>query len=190
MRLLSVLVWQQVNASCLKAKGFLRVIDRLPSVMASDCGRKNTSLSASVTRSQAENNFCWRGTRLGTIRILEFHLEVADLDRSLQLYSALLPHRRVIHWDDGSAAALVLADGAAFGLWQVGKAGIHAGRGGRHVHFAFQIDPHEYPKYFERIAELGLEPLEHAWPDGHQSVFFFDPDGHQGEFMTRDWSGG
>jgi hypothetical protein len=30
--------------------------------------------------------------------------------------------------------------------------------------------------------------LEYVWPSGHRSVYFFDYDGHQGEFMTTDWA--
>lgn len=122
------------------------------------------------------------------MRLLEIHLEVADLEKSLQLYAMLLSPARIKKWEDGSAVALVLSDGAAFGLWQKGKLGVHDGRGGEHVHFAFQIRPEEYDSYVSLIEAAGLKPLAHQWPKGHKSVYFFDPDGHQGEFMTADWA--
>jgi len=121
------------------------------------------------------------------MRILELHLEVNSLEKSLELYSKLLPHDKITSWKDGSAAALVLKDGTALGLWKKGKKGIHNGRGGEHVHFAFQIEEDELEKYRGLIRDCGLEPLDYEWPDGSKSVYFFDYDGHQGEFMTKDW---
>jgi catechol 2,3-dioxygenase-like lactoylglutathione lyase family enzyme len=122
------------------------------------------------------------------MRLLEIHIEVADLEKSLQLYSKLITHKRVEQWDDKGAVALVLEDGSAFGLWKKGKLGIHNGRGGEHLHFAFQIMPDEYDHYVSLIKSLGLQPLHHVWPTGHKSVYFFDYDNNQGEFMTTDWS--
>lgn len=123
------------------------------------------------------------------MRFLELHIEVADLARSEQFYTALLPHAKVTRWEDGSAIAIILDDGAALGLWKIGKLGLHNGRGGEHVHFAFQIDRGEYDSYRSRMLAMGLEPIEHTWPSGDRSLYFFDPDGHQGEFMTKDWLG-
>lgn len=122
------------------------------------------------------------------MRLLEVHLEVSDLEKSLTLYSQLIPHKNIKKWEDGSAAALVLQDGSAFGLWRKHKLGIHDGRGGKHVHFAFEIKPEEYDDYVARIRDAGLSPLEHVWPNGHRSVYFFDFDKHQGEFMTTEWT--
>jgi catechol 2,3-dioxygenase-like lactoylglutathione lyase family enzyme len=119
----------------------------------------------------------------------EIHIEVEDLEKSLALYTKLLPHKDVTHWADGSAAAIIFEDGSAFGLWKKGKHGIHDGRGGKHVHYAFQIRPDEYQHYHDKIKKQGLVPLEHTWNDDAQSVYFFDYDGHQGEFMTKDWLG-
>lgn len=122
------------------------------------------------------------------MRILEIHIEVEDVQRSFNMYSQLIPHSKVIWWDERDAVAMVLEDGSAFGLWKKGKKGIHSGRAGQHVHFAFQIAPSEYDEYKRKIESLGLTPLEHTWPRGAKSVYFFDSDGHQGEFMTTDWS--
>lgn len=122
------------------------------------------------------------------MRILEIHLEVTDLEKSLDLYSKLIPHKKITRWKDGSAAAIVLHDGTAFGLWKKGKQGIHNGRGGVHVHFAFQIDSDELGKYRQLLLGCGLKPLDYDWPNGTKSIYFFDYDGHQGEFMTGDWT--
>lgn len=119
--------------------------------------------------------------------MLELHIEVYDLERAETFYTALLPHVKVTRWTDGSAVAIVLEDGSALGLWEKGKVGLHGGRGAEHLHFAFQIKPDEYDKYRERLVDLGCEPIDHVWPNGQRSLYAFDPDGHQVEFMTVDW---
>lgn len=122
------------------------------------------------------------------MRLLELHIECADLKRSVELYRVLLEPVKLL-WDgpDDTQAFLVLADGTAFGLWQAGTRGILDAQAGAHLHFAFQIQPDEYDMYKARIESLNMEALDWDWPDGSRSVYFFDPDGHQGEFMTRGW---
>ena len=123
------------------------------------------------------------------MRFLEAHIEVADLERSIDFYSSLLPHKKIVRFKDGNAAALVFDDGSALGLWLTGKTGLHGGKGAQHLHFAFQINPDEYDRYKERLEKLQVEVIEHHWPSGERSLYFFDSDGHQGEFLTSDWFG-
>ena len=82
---------------------------------------------------------------------------------------------------------MVLDDGSAFGLWKKGAIGLHNGRGAEHLHFAFQIAAEDYDEYKKRLESLGIEAIEHVWKNDNRSLYFFDPDGHQGEFMTKDW---
>jgi catechol 2,3-dioxygenase-like lactoylglutathione lyase family enzyme len=122
------------------------------------------------------------------MRMLELHLECDDLEAAITFYTRLLPHDRLVWNGPGDPQAfIVLREGTALGLWERGARGIHDGRGGRHVHWALQIAPEEYDAYKSKIGELGCEALEWEWPDGAKSVYFFDADGHQGEFMTTDW---
>ena len=123
------------------------------------------------------------------MRFLEMHIEVEDLERSVEFYKRLLPHKRVLRFGTGRANALIMEDGTAFGLWKKGVPGLHGGRGAEHLHFAMQISPDEYDHYLGRLRELEAKVIEHDWEDGHRSIYFFDPDGHQGEFMTKDWLG-
>ena len=121
------------------------------------------------------------------MRLLEFHIESENVKRSFAFYRELLPHIKTLEGDDQSI--LIFEDGTAFGIWRKGYRGIHQGRGAEHLHFAFQILPEEYEAYKEKLLSLGVEPLEHKWKDGRKNLYFFDPDGHQGEFMSRDWLG-
>lgn len=123
------------------------------------------------------------------MRLVETHIEVDDVDRSLSLYKKLIKHVKIVRWGEPEkpVVALILEDGSAFGLWTKGTSGIHGGRGASHQHYAFLIKPEEYDRYFNLIAENGLKPMEHIWDTGDKSVYFFDYDGHQGEFITADW---
>ena len=123
------------------------------------------------------------------MRIVETHIEVENVEKSICLYKKLLPHKKILRWADGKVGAFVFDDGSAFGCWEKGHKGILNGRGGKHVHFAFQIQPDEYEKYKEIIISAGLKPLEYDWGNSHKSLYFFDYDGHQGEFITTDWIG-
>lgn len=127
--------------------------------------------------------------RVIRMRLLEVHIGVSDVDRSVRLYERLLDYKKTIRWDNDRVAALILKDGTSFGIWPKDKLGIHDGRAGTHVHFAFQIAPSEYQQCKAKIESAGLEPLEYQWPSGHRSLYFFDYDGHQAEFMTVDWLG-
>ena len=121
------------------------------------------------------------------MKLIETHIEVEDVEKSLLLYKKLIPHKKILQWADGKVAALVFDDGSAFGLWTKGHKGIHDGKGGTNVHFAFKIDENEYKDYKDKIIKAGLEALEYEWESGYKSVYFFDYDGHQGEFITGNW---
>lgn len=121
------------------------------------------------------------------MKLLETHIEVEDVEKSLALYKQLIPHKDCLKWGDGNVAAIILNDGSAFGIWKKGHLGIYKGQGGEHLHFAFQIEPKNYDDYIEKIGNLSLEPLEYLWDSGYKSIYFFDYDGHQCEFMTGNW---
>jgi len=124
------------------------------------------------------------------MRLLEIHIETDDLERAEGFYTDLIPHRKITRWPDGSAIALVLEDGTAFGIWKKGKRGLYDGRGAQHLHFALQMAPEQYDDMKGKLEAKGIEVIEHTWSDGERSLYFFDPDGHQGEFMTKDWLSG
>lgn len=119
--------------------------------------------------------------------MIELHIEVANLNKSLDLYQQILPHKRIEFFEDKKAVVLVLNDGAAFGLWETGRTGIHNGRAASHLHFAFDIEADELEIYRTKLQKLGLEVFDHSWGENWNSIYFFDYDGHQGEFITGGW---
>ncbi len=121
------------------------------------------------------------------MKLLETHIEVENVEKALSLYQPLIPHKKCLRWAENNVAALVLEDGSAFGIWKKGQKGIHGGQGGKHLHFAFQIDPKDYDIYKDKIVSLNREPLEYEWDTGHKSFYFFDYDNHQCEFITGNW---
>ncbi len=121
------------------------------------------------------------------MRFIELHIETQNYDRAIEFYTELLPHEKVIRDDDQTF--IILPDGSAFGIWRKGHHGLYDGLAADHLHFALQIRPDEYNEYKSRLELLGREVTEHNWPDGHRSLYFFDMDGHQGEFMTKNWLG-
>lgn len=121
------------------------------------------------------------------MRLIELHLEVGDIARSLAFYTRLFPQARMVGWDRQTAVALVFDDGSAIGLWTRGKVGLKGSRAGEHVHYAVQTTIDELEVFRTRLKEMGVEVFDHSWDPPHMSIYFFDPDGHQGEFITKDW---
>ena len=124
------------------------------------------------------------------MRLLEIHIESEDVKKSIMFYKEILEYEKILELNDKRQIMFVMKDGCCFGIWEKGFRGIHDGRGARHLHFAFQIPPSQYRMYKVRLEALGIKVSEHEWNDGERSMYFFDPDGNQGEFMTKDWLGG
>ncbi len=122
------------------------------------------------------------------MRLLEVHIGTSDLNRAVSFYSQLFPAAKVSWWRDRSAASFVFDSGTMFGLWEPDRIGLHGGRAGAHVHFAIQIELDEVETFRQRLCAMGVAFIEHDWKAPHKSLYFFDPDGHQGELMTIDWN--
>ena len=121
------------------------------------------------------------------MRMLEMHIGVKNLKKSVEFYSTLLPHEKIISDEEKKQYFIVLHDGSAFGIWEEEYHGLHDGLPAKHLHFAFEIKPNEYDEYKTKLESLGVDVIEHTWRDGERSLYFFDADGHQGEFMTKSW---
>jgi catechol-2,3-dioxygenase len=84
---------------------------------------------------------------------------------------------------------LACGDRARLGLWAPGEKEF-GDQGGRHVHFAFSVEPGRLEPLTERLRELGVDcegPVEHD--GGDRSLYFEDPEGNVVEawdFFERD----
>jgi catechol-2,3-dioxygenase len=73
---------------------------------------------------------------------------------------------------------LACGDRARLGLWAPGEKEF-GDQGGRHVHFAFSVEPARLDPLTHRLHELGVDyegPVEHA--GGDRSLYFEDPEGN------------
>ncbi|MBD3167917.1 MAG: hypothetical protein GF307_00445 [candidate division Zixibacteria bacterium] len=123
------------------------------------------------------------------MKLLEIHIEATDMKLSVEFYKSVLDYEKVMEFNDGKQAMFVMKDGCCFGIWEKEYLGLFDGRAAEHIHYAFQITPGDYQHIKEKLESLQVDISEHEWPDGQKSIYFFDPDGHQGEFMTKDWLG-
>lgn len=118
--------------------------------------------------------------------ISELVLEVQDLGRARRFYRDVLGFEETLYGEgrDGRYWYLV-GETARLGLWtpQVGLAG---GRGGAHVHFAFQVPDEEVHRLSERLrdAGVGFEGPIQLGPG--RSIYVTDPDGNSVEFWSQD----
>ena len=116
--------------------------------------------------------------------INELVLEVLDLDRAVAFYGATLGLPLYSRRDD---RAWFIAGRSRIGLWSP-QIGLANGRGGVHVHYAFNVDERDFGAIVGRLEEAGLAPEVISFEDdGHgRAVYVTDPDGNVVEFWTWD----
>ena len=118
--------------------------------------------------------------------ISELVLEVCDLDASRRFYGELLGFEETRYGEGRDDRRWYLVgDSARLGIWtaQVGLAG---GRGGAHVHFAFQIARDELEPLLDRLSSRGLEVEGPIQLGEDRAIYATDPDGNVVEFWTQD----
>jgi catechol 2,3-dioxygenase-like lactoylglutathione lyase family enzyme len=124
------------------------------------------------------------------IGFFEMVLEVADLAASETFYGSALGLPVVERWgDDRPAVWHALGREGFLGLWPPesgGKKGIHGGRGGAHVHFAFRVPIGTLDQMQARLETLGHE-VEAGWEfgQGNRAIYVDDPDGNVVEITER-----
>ena len=118
--------------------------------------------------------------------ISELVLEVSDLDAARRFYRDLLGFEETLY-GEGRDDRLwyLIGSSARLGLWtpQVGLAG---GRGGAHVHFAFQLAREELDPLLERLSAAGVEVEGPIQLGADRAIYVTDPDGNVVEFWTQD----
>jgi catechol 2,3-dioxygenase-like lactoylglutathione lyase family enzyme len=118
--------------------------------------------------------------------ISELVLEVEDLERARGFYRDVLGLEETLYGEGREGRYWYLVgDTARLGLWmpQVGLAG---GRGGAHVHFAFQVPDEEVDRLAERLREAGVEFEGPIQLGPGRSIYVTDPDGNAVEFWSQD----
>ncbi|MEK6273612.1 MAG: VOC family protein [Actinomycetota bacterium] len=118
--------------------------------------------------------------------ISELVLEVSDLDAARRFYRDLLGFEETLY-GEGRDDRLwyLIGSSARLGLWtpQVGLAG---GRGGAHVHFAFQLPREALDPLLGRLRAAGVEVEGPIQLGADRAIYVTDPDGNVVEFWTQD----
>jgi catechol-2,3-dioxygenase len=118
--------------------------------------------------------------------ISELVLEVSDLDAARHFYGDLLGFEETLYGEGRDDRYwYLIGSSARLGLWtpQVGLAG---GRGGAHVHFAFQLAREELDPLLERLRADGVEVEGPIQLGADRAIYVTDPDGNVVEFWTQD----
>lgn len=130
------------------------------------------------------------------IGLLEFVLEVADLEAAERFYVDQLGLQIAERWgDDRPGVWLAIGKEAFLGLWKPetgGPKAIRNGRGGAHVHFAIRVPVGMLDSMQSRLESLGLQ-VEDGWDfgNGNRAIYLDDPDGNVVELTERRtlWDG-
>jgi catechol-2,3-dioxygenase len=118
--------------------------------------------------------------------ISELVLEVSDLEAARRFYGETLGFEETRYGEGRDDRRwYLIGNTARLGIWtpQVGLAG---GRGGAHVHFAFQIQRDELNPLLDSLRSRGVQvegPIELG---ADRAIYVTDPDGNVVEFWTQD----
>jgi catechol-2,3-dioxygenase len=118
--------------------------------------------------------------------ISELVLEVSDLEAARRFYRDVLGFEETLYGEGRDDRYwYLIGSSARLGLWtpQVGLAG---GRGGTHVHFAFQLAREELVPLLDRLRRAGVEVEGPIQLGADRAIYVTDPDGNVVEFWTQD----
>ena len=118
--------------------------------------------------------------------ISELVLEVSDLEAARRFYRDVLGFEETLYGEGAEGRYWYLVgDTARLGLWteQVGLAG---GRGGAHVHYAFNVGDREIDPLKQRIEGAGAEVEGPIQLGPGRAIYVTDPDGNVVEFWSQD----
>jgi predicted enzyme related to lactoylglutathione lyase len=118
--------------------------------------------------------------------ISELVLEVSDLEAARNFYRDVLGFEETLYGEGAEGRYWYLVgETARLGIWteQVGLAG---GRGGVHVHYAFNVPDDAVDGLRERIESAGAEVEGPIQLGPGRAIYVSDPDGNVVEFWSQD----
>jgi catechol 2,3-dioxygenase-like lactoylglutathione lyase family enzyme len=118
--------------------------------------------------------------------ISELVLEASDLKASRRFYRDTLGLEETLYGEGAEGRFwYLIGDSARLGIWteQVGLAG---GRGGAHVHFAFNVADGEIDRLLERLTEAGARVQGPIQLGPGRAIYVSDPDGNVVEFWSQE----
>ncbi len=114
--------------------------------------------------------------------INEIVLEVLDLDKAVAFYGDTLGLPLYSRSED---RAWFVAGRSRIGLWRP-QVGLAHGRGGVHVHYAFNVLEEDFDAIVDRLSGLDPEVISFEEDGRGNAVYVTDPDGNVVEFWTYD----
>jgi catechol 2,3-dioxygenase-like lactoylglutathione lyase family enzyme len=118
--------------------------------------------------------------------ISELVLEVSDLEAGRRFYRDALGFEETLYGEGREGRYWYLVGNSArLGLWTP-QTGLAGGRGGAHVHFAFQVPDAEIDPLLARLRERGVEVEGPVQLGPGRAVYVTDPDGNVVEFWSQD----
>jgi predicted enzyme related to lactoylglutathione lyase len=118
--------------------------------------------------------------------ISELVLEVSDLEAARRFYRDVLGFEETLYGEGAEGRYwYLIGNTARLGIWteQVGLAG---GRGGAHVHYAFNVADGEIDAIKARIEAAGAEVEGPIQLGPGRAIYVTDPDGNVVEFWSQD----
>lgn len=114
--------------------------------------------------------------------VYEMVLEVADLAEAERFYAGILGLPVADRWGPPrSAVWLGIGGGGFLGLWpreSGGEVAIHAGRGGKHVHFALRVQRGSLQTLALALEAAGYDVEWRHFDQGNVALYVTDPDGN------------
>jgi catechol-2,3-dioxygenase len=116
----------------------------------------------------------------------ELVLEVSDLDAARRFYGETLGFEETRYGEGRDDRRWYLVgETARLGIWTP-QGGLAGGRGGAHVHFAFQMGRERLDPLLERLRSQDVEVQGPIQLGSDRAIYVTDPDGNVVEFWTQD----
>ena len=129
--------------------------------------------------------------------IIESALYVEDMARSVAFYERVLglsatsePTGRLCAMEVTADQVLILFKKGGSVEDKITPTGTIPGTDGDGtLHVAFGVPAAHLEKWVGHLGEMGVDTVSKTWPEGGDSLYLKDPDGHVVELKTSNWHG-